>query len=176
MRRAQVQERSLKDSQRYIGTVIPHCLFVKAFSLINRQNYQQRMSIIRQKFMVIRTWNTEVWFLAVERYYIKNFNLPEGLILEESDVKALSNKLQEVIAWFRRREEHFSFKKVTIQGHDTYAFSTSMHDVDHIFVFDSDGRILKVIERYEACGKDGDETVEGISARDCPEQYWRHAE
>lgn len=53
------------------------------------------------------TWDTEVWLLAVERYYIKNLNLPEGLLLEESDVKVLSNKLQEVIAWFRRRKEPF---------------------------------------------------------------------
>lgn len=121
-------------------------------------------------------WDTEVWLPAVERYYIENFHLPEGLLLEESDMKALSYELQEVIAWFRRREEPFSLKKVTIQGHDTYAFSTTMHDVDHIFVFDDDGYILKAIERYEAYGEDGDDTVEVVYALDCPEQYWRHAE
>lgn len=122
------------------------------------------------------TWAAEVWLPAVERYYIKNFQLPEGQILEESDVKALSYELQEVISWFRRRKEPFFLKKVTIQEHNTYAFRTSMHDVAHIFVFDDDGSILNVIERYEACSEDGDGTVEVVYAIDCPEQYWRHAE
>jgi hypothetical protein len=122
------------------------------------------------------TWAAEVWFSEVERYYLQNCQLPEGRLLEESEVKALSYKLLEVISWFRRRPEPFSLKKITIQGHDTYAFSTSMHDVDHIFVFDDEGHILNVIEWYEVCSKDGDGTVEAVYAIDCPEQYWRHAE
>ena len=143
---------------------------------INLSVKQNIYKVVMAQIYGSGTWADEVWLPAVERYYLKNFQLPEGQLLEESDVKAISDKLQAVISWFRKRPEPFSLKKVTIQGHDTYAFSTSMHDVDHIFVFDDEGSILNVIERYEVCSEDGDGTVEAVYAIDCPEQYWRHAE
>ena len=112
-----------------------------------------------------------------ELFYMENCQSLEGEFLEEKDEKALSPKLQDVISIFRRyRSEPFTLQRIVVKEHSTYAFSTKMHDLHHIFVFNDEGKIVCILSRDDVCTNDDGNVEEffPLYPVNSPEQYWRH--